>query len=112
MSKNETNGYKEIERVMLWGLLVDVGIFLLYLLFAVIGVTWMKVVLAVLAILVSGLGLGSLYLTGELFRRRSRYLVAGFGAVLVCLLVSLIANYPSPTPTLPTAGAFLPWNLL
>ena len=71
-------------------------LFLLYLLMAGLGVVWLKWVLAVVAILLAGAGLAVLYLTGELRRQRSLYLSAGFAAVVVCIFISLILNYPSP----------------
>lgn len=105
MSKKQTNPRKEVERVMTYALLGDAGLFALFLLFSALGVGWLKVTLTVFASILSGLGLTSLYLTGEFFRRRSRYLTVGFASVLVCLLVSLIANYPSPAPDLPELPA-------
>ena len=40
--------------------------------------------------------LAFLYMTGELQKRRSLWMVVGFISVLACLLVSLICNFPSP----------------
>lgn len=102
---NQAARYREMERVMLRALLVDVGFFLLFLLFSGLGIGVVKVIFAVLGIVLSILGLGSLFLTRELFRRRSRYLVFGFAAVLLCVVVSLIAHYPSPMPDVVTKGA-------
>ena len=90
------NRYKEMEQLMTKILIGDAAVFVLYLLFAGLGVTFMKVLTAIIAILASGLCLGFLYLNGEMKKRRSRWMVMGFAAVLVCLLVSLVLNYPSP----------------
>ena len=90
------NRYKEMEQFMTKILIGDAAVFVLYLLFAGLGVTFLKVVTAIIAILVSGLCLGFLYLNGEMKKRRSRWMVMASGAVLVCLLVSLVLNYPSP----------------
>lgn len=90
------NRYKEMENLMTKILIGDAAVFVLYLLFAGLGVTALKVITAIIAILASGLSLGFLYLNGEFKKRRSRWMVMGFGAVVVCLLVSLILNYPSP----------------
>lgn len=100
--KNEYKRYKESERIWSYGLIADAAIGVLYLLMAGLGVIWLKWVLAIAAILVSAAGLGSLYLTGELRRQRSLYLTAGFGAVLVVVLFSLILNYPSPNELVDT----------
>lgn len=93
----EIQRYRQNERILTFALITDTVIFLLYLLFAGLGVTWMKIVLAIAAILISGLCLGSLYLTGELRRHRSLWLVTGFGAIAACLVFSLLLNYPSPS---------------
>ena len=88
--------YKELEQLLTKLLIGDAVVFVLYLLFAGIGLTALKVVTAIIAILCSGLCLAFLYMTGEIRKRRSRWMVMGFGAVIACLLVSLILNYPSP----------------
>lgn len=95
---NQQGRYQEMERYMTYVFLGDCAAFLLYLLFAGLGVIWLKVVLAILTILVSGLCIGYLYLTGELLKPRSRWMSVGFAAVVLCVLVSLICNYPSPKP--------------
>lgn len=94
--KNEYKRYKENERIWVYGLLADAGIAALYLLMAGLGVIWLKWLLAIAAILLSAAGLASLYLTGEFRRQRSLYLTAGYGAVVIVILFSLILNYPSP----------------
>lgn len=90
------NRYKEMERLVTYVLVGDGGVFLLYLLAAGLGITWLKVITAIVAIAVSALCLVFLYLNGEIFRHRSRWMVVGFGAVALCLVVSLLLNYPSP----------------
>lgn len=90
--------YRELERYVTYALLGDGAILFLYLLCAGFGIVWLKVILAIIGIVGSGLGLGFLYLTGELLRIRSRWMVTGFAAVILCILVSLILNYPSPNP--------------
>ena len=88
--------YKELEDMMTRILIADVVIFGLFMLFAGLGVVAMKVICAIVTIIVSGLSLGFLYITGELKKRRSLWMVVGFVGVLVCLLMSLLCNYPSP----------------
>ena len=95
------NRYKEMENLITKVLIGDAAVFVLYLLFAGLGVTFLKVVTAIIAIAVSGLCLAFLYLNGEIKKRRSRWMVAGAGAVLICLLVSLLLNYPSPAKEKP-----------
>ncbi len=92
------NRYREMERFMTYFLAGDGVVFLLFLLASGLGVTWLKVITALLCIGVSALGIGYLYLSGELLRPRSRWMTVGFAAVLVCLLFSLVLRYPSPDP--------------
>ena len=94
--------YKEIETLLTRVLIADAAVFALYLLFAGLGVTAMKVITAIVAILGSGLCLAFLYLCGEIKKRRSRWMVLGFACIIICLLVSLILKYPSPAPVIAT----------
>lgn len=88
--------YKDIERFLTMVLLADAGVFVLYMIFAGIGLTVLKILCTILCILASVACLALLYMTGEMKKARSRWLVLGFGCIVVCLLVSLILNYPSP----------------
>lgn len=88
--------YKDIERFLTQVLIADAAVFVLYLIFAGIGIGWLKVITTILCIVASVACLALLYMTGEMKKARSRWLVLGFGAIVVCLLVSLILNYPSP----------------
>lgn len=88
--------YKEIEQLLTAILIADVVIFALYLLFAGLGVTAMKVLTAIIAIVISGLSLAFLHMCGEFRKRRSRWLVLGYACTVICLVVSLVLNYPSP----------------
>ena len=90
------NRYKDLELKLTAALIADAVIFILYLLFAGLGIIWLKVITAILAISISGLCLALLYFSGELLRQRSLWMTVGFGAVVICLLFSLILNYPSP----------------
>ena len=88
--------YAQYEKFLSIVLIADAVLFGLFLLFSGLGVVWMKVILSVVTILLSVLSMVSLYLTGEFNRHRSRYLVYGFGAVVICVLFSLICRYPAP----------------
>ena len=88
--------YKELEQMMARILVADVVVFALFALFAGLGVVAMKVICAIVTIIVSGMCLAFLYMTGELRKRRSLWIVVGFTGVLVCLLVSLLCHYPAP----------------
>ncbi len=90
--------YRELERYLTYALIADVILFVLYLVCAGNGIIWLKVLLSIILILLSGACLAVLYLRKELLRRRSLWITAGALAVLICLLFSLILNYPSPNP--------------
>ena len=90
--------YKQIDQLLTRVLIADTAAFILYLIFAGFGLTVLKAIIAIIALLVSGLSLSYLYKLGEFKKARSRWLVMGFGAIILCTLVSLILNYPSPAP--------------
>ena len=93
------NRYREMESWMTKGSVGDARVFVLYLRFAGLGLTVVKVAAAIIAILGSLLGLGWLVITGEFSRRRSLWMVTGFIAIVLCVLVSLLLGYPGPAPT-------------
>ena len=93
------NRYREMESLMTKVIVGDALVFVLYLLFAGLGLTVVKVAAAIIAILGSLLGLGWLVITGEFSRRRSLWMVTGFIAIGLCVLVSLLLGYPGPAPT-------------
>ncbi len=88
------NRYKELEQLMTVALIASAVIFVLYLICAIAGILWLKIVTAVFVILFCVAGLAFLYLTKELLRQRSLWLTTGFLSVLLCIAVSLILNFP------------------
>ena len=98
---NKKSRYQEMERYMTYTIIADGILFILYLIVAGLGVVWLKVVAAVLAIVLSVLILGYLYMTKELLNRRSLWMSTAAAAVAICVLFSLIFNFPSPKYELP-----------
>ncbi len=94
------NRYRELERMMSRILIADALVFVLFLVFSSQGWTVVRVISAIVATLASLLSLAWLFITGELLRRRSFWMVTGFGCIFLCLVVSLILKYPCP----PVAG--------
>lgn len=90
------NRYREMESKMTLVLISAAVFFVLYLVCASFGLTVLKYILAVVAIIASVLCLGWLYLTGEFKRRRSLWMITGFISIIACLLVSMILKYPFP----------------
>ncbi len=91
--------YREMESLMTKIILGEALVFVLYLVCAGLGLTVLKVISAIVAILGSLLCLGWLIITGEFSRRRSLWMVTGFIAIVLCVLVSLLLGYPGPAPT-------------
>ena len=94
------NRYRELERMMTRILIADALVFVLFLVFSSKGWTVVRVISAIVATLASLLSLAWLFITGELIRRRSFWMVTGFGCIFLCLVVSLILKVPCP----PVAG--------
>ena len=96
MARRSRNRYREMENLMTKIILVDVVVFVLYLLCSGLGWTVLKVSTAIIAIIGSGLCAGWLYITGEFGRRRSLWMVTIFICIIICVVVSLLLNYPCP----------------
>ena len=90
----QRNRYQDLSRLMTIALIIAAVFFVLYLIFAGVGIIWAKVLTAILAILVPVLCLGFLYMSQELLKQRSLWLTTGFGGILICTVVSLITNFP------------------
>ncbi len=106
MARRSRNRYREMESLMTKIILADLVVFVLYLICAGLGWTVLKVITAIIAIIGSGLCTGWLYITGEFGRRRSLWMVTGFISIVICVVVSLLLDYPCPTlpPLPPSAG--------
>ena len=91
------NSYREFESIMTRVILVDAEVFVGYLIFARLDIAALKVITAIIAISGSLLSLAWLFLTGELTRRRSLWMVTGFVCIVLCIVVSLLLGYPCPS---------------
>ena len=91
------NSYREFESLMTKVILVDAAVFIGYLIFARLDIAALKVITAIIAISGSLLSLAWLFLTGELTRRRSLWMVTGFVCIVLCIVVSLLLGYPCPS---------------
>ena len=91
------NSYREFESLMIKVILVDIAVFVLYLVFAWKDFAALKVITAIIAIVGSLLSLAWMFLTGELTRRRSFWMLTAFVCILLCVVVSLLLGYPCPS---------------
>ena len=90
------NRYRELEKKVTLMIAADVAVFVLYLLVAGAGVVALKVITSIVAIIGSLLGLGFLFMAGELLKKRSLWMTVAFASVLLCTIVSLVCNFPGP----------------
>ena len=90
------NRYRIMERYMTYALCLDAILFILYMIVAGNGIIWLKVILTLLCLAVSCALLWFLYATKELLRQRSLWITTGACAIVLCLFISLILNFPSP----------------
>ena len=98
-SRNRSrNRYREMESIMTKVLIGDGLAFLLYMFAASRVGAWgvIKGIAAFLAITISVLSLVWLFMTKEMTRRRSLWMVTACVSILACILVSLCLGYPSP----------------
>lgn len=92
------NRYSQMASYATYALLAAILFFVIYLFAAGSGVIWLKVLSAIIAILICILCLAHLYLTKELLRPRSLWMSTCAVCITVCILFSLILNFPSPSP--------------
>ena len=90
------NQFRQLERSLTMVIFADLILFVLTLAAGGIGIGWLKVLMALCTIVISGLGATFLVLVNEHKRRRSWWMLSAFGSILICTLVSLLLNYPCP----------------
>ena len=93
---NNQNKYKFFERFLTVALCADTIAFIFYMIFAGLGIAWLKVVLTLVCFALSGYILWILYSAKELWKQRSLWITTGAAAIAFCLFMSLILNFPSP----------------
>ena len=67
--------YKQLDQLLTRVIIADTALFFLNLIFAAFGITWLKIIIGIIAIALSGLCLAYLYMLGEFKKARSRWLV-------------------------------------
>ena len=94
--RRQKNTFRRLEQMLTRVIIGTLVLFLLMLVAAATGIGWLKWILAVTVLLVSGLGTALLVLKQEHKRPRSRWMLASFAAFLACTLVSLLVGFPAP----------------
>lgn len=90
------NRYREFERFTVLGLAIATIFFIAFLSAAGTGNVWLKVIYAIVAIGICGFFLWLLYQRRELLRPRSFWMSVWSAAIIICILASIILNFPSP----------------
>lgn len=93
---SKKNRYQQLERYITIMLAVDLALFIAFLFAAGAGIVWLKVILTIFTIFVAGLCLYMLWASKELFKQRSLWMTVAAVSIIVCLIASLLLNYPSP----------------
>lgn len=96
--KKAKNRYKQMERYMTIGIVIDALLFLCFLIYSWSGVLWVRITTAVMTILISGAVIALLYLNKELLRRRSLWMTTAAVSIIACVVFSLLLGYPCPAP--------------
>ena len=87
--------FRSLEKDLTKVILLDLLLFLLVMALSSIGIGWLKILVGIVTIVLSGLGVLFLALIDELPRSRSRWMVVAFLCLLVCTLMSLITGSPA-----------------
>lgn len=95
---NRRKKYKQFEQAIAKTLAVNGLVFVLYLISAGTGVIWLKVTTTLICLAISGYCLYVLYASNELLRRRSLWMTMASAGIAICVLFSLLLNFPSPKP--------------
>lgn len=90
----KNNRYKQLEQLLTLCLLAALALFVVYLIAAGRGITWLKILSAVLCFVLPGGCLWLLYSSKELLKSRSLWLSMSFGGIVLCTLVSLLVHFP------------------
>lgn len=94
--KNKRRSFKQLEQMLTLAVLLDLLLFVLVMITSNAGIGWLKVILGILSMALSFAGCGFLVLIGEHSKARSWWILAAFGSLFLCTLVSLITGSPAP----------------
>lgn len=93
---NKRSRYQQLEKYVTFMLIADLLLFIAFLFSAGAGIIWLKIILTIFTLFVAGLCLYMLWASKELFKQRSLWMTVGAVSIVICLLASLLLNYPSP----------------
>ncbi len=88
--------YQQLEKYVTFMLIADLALFIAFLFVAGAGIIWLKVILTIFTLFVAGLCLYMLWASKELFKPRSLWMTVAAVSIVVCLIASLLLNFPAP----------------
>ena len=88
--------FRDFERFITLCLAIATVLFIAFLSAAGAGNVGLKIFLAILAVVDCGYCLWLLYQKRELLRRRSLWMSVWAACLIICILVSVVLNFPSP----------------
>ena len=95
---NDRNRYRLLELTACAVIAVASVFFIIFLIASGSNTVWLKILALTVCVLICGLSLTYLYLSRELLRPRSLWMSLSLISILVCILFSLMLNFPSPNP--------------
>lgn len=94
--EKSNNRYKDMERIITFALIGAAILFIIFLIASGTGNIWLKILCALVAAAISGGCLWILYQSQELLKERSLWMSVSAAAIIICIIASLLLNYPSP----------------
>ncbi len=88
------DSFQQLEHTLTVFVLLDLALFIFYLVSAGANWTVLKYLSAALSILVAGFGFWVLINTKQLKNHHCRWIPYSFGAIVLCTVVSLICQFP------------------
>ena len=95
---NPNNRYKKMERIITVVPVTAAILFIIFLFSSGFGAIWPEILSALIAIAICGSCLWVLYQSQELLKERSLWMSLSAAAIIICIIASLLLNYPSPNP--------------
>lgn len=93
---NSHRSFRVLEQKLTCVVLGDLALFVFTLFAGFKGIVWLKILLGILTMVVSFAGCAFLVMIREHRRSRSWWILASFGAMFLCTLVSFLTRYPAP----------------
>jgi len=98
--ERQNTRYKDLEQFLTILVVAMLALFVFYLMMAAGGKTVLQIIAAVMIASIAAFGLWLLVKSRELLRQRSIWMTLGAACIILCILVSLVLNFPAPAVVL------------